>query len=166
MVSYDRFQRNRTKVQLSRPRPFRILSDGMPAQQVYPSAGRVRVTVFVLDEDPQIRASLKRLEWSEGYTVRSFESPESFLRDARRVPGACLLVDVARPGLGAAFRSQMTVRNLRMPVVALSARDETEGRHAAGEVGARCFFRKPVDDRTLIDAIDWVVTLDPGDAPA
>jgi FixJ family two-component response regulator len=39
----------------------------------------------------------------------------------------------------------------------LSARDSDETRRLAKRSGARFFLRKPVDDRTLIDAIDWAV---------
>ena len=44
-----------------------------------------------------------------------------------------------------------------LPVIAISARDDAETSMLARQLGARFFFRKPVDDQALIDAIHWVL---------
>jgi FixJ family two-component response regulator len=62
---------------------------------------------------------------------------------------------------GFEVQRRLTERGIRLPVIAVSARDDEATRHEARQLGAKFFFRKPVDDRTLIDAIDWAVSSDP-----
>ena len=123
-----------------------------------------RTTVYVLDDDPSVRNSLGRLMRAEGYDVRLFDSAEEFLRDVAPAPLSCLLLDITLPNInGLEVQRTLNERDIRLPVIAISARDDDAVRVVARELGARFFFRKPVDDRTLIDAIDWAVT--PGPPP-
>ena len=100
-----------------------------------------RTTVYVLDDDASVRNSLGRLMRSEGYDVRLYESAERFN--------------------GLEVQRTLNDRHIRLPVIAISARDDDAVRLEARKLGAKFFFRKPVDDRTLIDAIDWAVTPGP-----
>ena len=121
-----------------------------------------RTTVYVLDDDASVRNSLGRLMRSEGYDVHLYESAERFLREVAPGPLACLLLDITLPDVnGLAVQRTLTERRIQLPVIAISARDDDAVRHEARRLGAKFFFRKPVDDRTLIDAIDWAVTPGP-----
>jgi DNA-binding response OmpR family regulator len=51
---------------------------------------------------------------------------------------------------------------MHLPVIALSARDDPQARRTARELGARAFFRKPVDAAALLDSINWVTRRDRG----
>jgi FixJ family two-component response regulator len=44
-----------------------------------------------------------------------------------------------------------------LPLIALSAADDASAQRTADELGARAFFRKPVDAAALIDSIDWAI---------
>ena len=123
-----------------------------------------RTTVYVLDDDASVRSSLGRLMRAEGYDVRLFECAEDFLREVAPAPMACLLLDITLPNInGLEVQRTLSDRQIRLPVIAISARDDDAVRLEARRLGARFFFRKPVDGRTLIDAIDWAVT--PGPLP-
>lgn len=116
-------------------------------------------TVFVVEDDESVRNSLERLMRSEGFTVRLFGSAERFLEEVTVVPGACVLLDITLTGVGGLeVQRRLNERGIRLPVIAVSARDDDATRREARQLGAKFFFRKPVDDRTLIDAIDWAVT--------
>lgn len=118
-----------------------------------------KTTVYVLDDDASVRNSLGRLMRSEGYDVRLYESAERFLSEVTSTPLACLLLDITLPNVsGLEVQRRLNDRHIRLPVIAISARDDDAIRLEARRLGARFFFRKPVDDRTLIDAIDWAVT--------
>jgi CheY-like chemotaxis protein len=52
---------------------------------------------------------------------------------------------------------QLKARGIRLPVIAVSARDDDETRQLARDLGVSLFLRKPVDDQALLDAIAWVV---------
>ena len=123
-----------------------------------------KTTVYVLDDDASVRNSLGRLMRSEGYDVRLYESAERFLQEVMVTPLACLLLDITLPTInGLEVQRTLNERKIHLPVIAISARDDDAVRLEARKLGARFFFRKPVDDRTLIDAIDWAVT--PGPQP-
>ena len=47
-------------------------------------------------------------------------------------------------------------RGIKLPVIAVSARESHQVRETARELGAQFFLHKPVDDQALLDAIAWV----------
>jgi FixJ family two-component response regulator len=47
---------------------------------------------------------------------------------------------------------------MQIPVVVISASDDAQIRERARELGAVSFFRKPVDDQALLDAIWWAIS--------
>ncbi|HET9300676.1 MAG TPA: response regulator, partial [Candidatus Polarisedimenticolaceae bacterium] len=110
-----------------------------------------RTTVYVLEDDASVRNSLGRLMRSEGYDVRLYESAERFLAEVAPPPLACLLLDITLPDFnGLEVQRTLNDRQIRLPVIAISARDDDAIRLEARKLGAKFFFRKPVDDRTLI----------------
>ncbi len=118
--------------------------------------------VFVVDDDSSVLKSLGRLIRSEGFEVRLFETANGFLDDVRSMPAACLVLDITMPRVsGFEVRRRLNELGIKMPVIIVSARDDDATRREAKQCGAKFFFRKPVDDRTLVDAIDWAVNSDP-----
>ena len=45
-----------------------------------------------------------------------------------------------------------------MPVIVISASDDAQTRENARKLGAAAFFRKPIDDQALLDAILWAIS--------
>ena len=126
------------------------------------SAGPRMATVFIVDDDDSVRKSLKRLMLSEGIQALAYETPERFLREVVPTPHACVLLDLTLPGMsGLDVQKRLNERGLKLPVIAVSACDDDATRLEARQLGALFFFRKPVDDRTLIDAIDWATSYGP-----
>jgi DNA-binding response OmpR family regulator len=121
-----------------------------------------RTVVYVVEDDASVRRSLERLLRYEGYDVRPYESAKLFLDEVTPEPSACLLLDITLPRLsGLEVLRRLDEREIGLPVIVVSARDDDEARLEARRLGAKFYFRKPVDDRTLIDAIDWAVSSDP-----
>ena len=57
-------------------------------------------TVYVVDDDPSILRSLRRLLKSVGFEVQTFTSAQEFLDSKRGGPGLdCLVLDVQMPGI-------------------------------------------------------------------
>lgn len=72
--------------------------------------------------------------------------------------GACVLCDVAMPGISGLELPDLLARaGLRLPVIFITAHDTPETRAIAQRVGAAAYFRKPVDDQALLDAIAWAL---------
>jgi len=112
--------------------------------------------IYIVDDDQSVRTNLARLMRSAGFSARTFASAEEFLASTHTIEPGCLLLDVTLPGLsGLQLQAELSNRRINLPVIAVSARDDAETSDMARRLGARCFFRKPVDDQALIDAIQW-----------
>jgi FixJ family two-component response regulator len=121
--------------------------------------------IYVVDDDASVRANLARLMRSEGLPAQAFASAEEFLAAADTLQPGCLLLDITLPGVsGLQLKAELNRGRVKLPVIAVSARDEADTRDLARRLGAYYFFRKPVDAQALIDAIQWV--LDPEDQHA
>jgi FixJ family two-component response regulator len=113
--------------------------------------------VYIVDDDDLVRKGLARLMRAGGFTPKTYESPELFLQELDLETPACILLDITMPRMtGLQVQAKLKSRGSTIPVIAVSARDDEETRLRARELDARCFFRKPVDDQALLDAIEWV----------
>jgi FixJ family two-component response regulator len=117
-----------------------------------------RGTVYVIDDDASVRRALGRLLRSVDLDVEAFSSAEEFLNNPRQERDACLLIDIRMPGLtGFDLQRRLVSQGIGIPVIVISASDDVQTREQARELGAVVFFRKPVDDQALLDAIWWAI---------
>ena len=110
--------------------------------------------VFVVDDDPSVRSSLKFLLSTVGLQVESFESAETFLQ--RKPPDApsCLVLDVRLRGLsGLDFQRELAARNIRIPIVFVTGHGDIPMSVRAMKAGAIEFLTKPYRDQDLLDAV-------------
>ena len=114
--------------------------------------------VYLIDDDPSVRKALGRLLRSANLDAETFSSGEEFLSRPRKNENACIILDIRMPGLtGFDLLERLLTEGIRIPVIAVSAHDDAETREHARELGAVTFFRKPVDDQALLDAIWWAI---------
>ena len=112
--------------------------------------------ISIVDDDLLVREGLISLLRSAGFATQAFASAEEFLSLAHRDDIACLILDVALPGIsGLELQSQLTatVSNHRTPVVFMTARDDEATRQRALKGGAVDFLRKPVRREALLNAV-------------
>jgi len=110
--------------------------------------------VFVVDDDPSVRSSLKFLLSTVGLQIESFVSADSFLQ--RKAPDApsCLVLDVRLPGLsGLDFQRELASKNIRIPIVFISGHADIPMSVRAMKAGAVEFLTKPFRDQDLLDAV-------------
>lgn len=110
--------------------------------------------VFVVDDDPSIRSSLKFLIGTVGLQVEGFESTNSFLE--RELPDApsCLVLDVRLHGSsGLDFQRELAVRNIRIPIIFITGYGDIPMSVRAMKSGAVEFLTKPFRDQDLLDAV-------------
>lgn len=113
--------------------------------------------VYIVDDDESVRTGLSRLMRSAGFEARTFGGAEEFLANLQTERPACVLLDITMPGAtGLDVQARLNEKGVRLPVIAVSARDDEETRRLARELGVQFFLRKPVDDQALLDAIHWV----------
>jgi len=110
--------------------------------------------VFVVDDDPSVRSSLKFLLSTVGLQVESFDSADTFLHKKRPDVPSCLVLDVRLPGLsGLDFQRELAARNIRIPIVFLTGHGDIPMSVRAMKAGAVEFLTKPFRDQDLLDAI-------------
>jgi FixJ family two-component response regulator len=115
------------------------------------------LTVYVVDDDDSVLRSLSRLLTTSGFQVQAFSSAETFLKSVRADSQGCVLLDVTMPRIsGLQVQAALKERGIKLPVIAISARESHQIRETARELGAQFFLHKPVDDQALLDAIAWV----------
>jgi len=95
---------------------------------------------------------------SAGLNYQCFASGQELLANLPTDCTGCLIIDIQMPLLtGHDVQEQLRARGITIPVIAVSAQDDDESRNRARELGAVAFFRKPVDDQALLDAIAWAM---------
>jgi FixJ family two-component response regulator len=110
--------------------------------------------VFVVDNDPSVRSSLKFLLSTVGLRVESFDSAEAFLQKKLPDLPTCLVLDVRLPGLsGLDFQQELAKRNIRIPIVFVTGHGDIPMSVRAMKAGAVEFLSKPFRDQDLLDAI-------------
>jgi RNA polymerase sigma factor (sigma-70 family) len=111
-------------------------------------------TVFVVDDDQAMRASLKWLIESVGMQVETFESAQAFLDAYYPGRAGCLLLDVRMPGMGGLeLQAYLSRREIRLPVIIITGHGDVAMAVKAMKVGAVDFIEKPFDDEELLNSI-------------
>ncbi len=110
--------------------------------------------VFVVDDDPSVRSSLKFLLSTVGLQVESFDSADAFLHKKPPDAPSCLVLDVRLPGLsGLDFQRELAARNTRIPIIFLTGHGDIPMSVRAMKAGAVEFLTKPFRDQDLLDAV-------------
>ncbi|MFF5231723.1 response regulator transcription factor [Dactylosporangium sp. NPDC000521] len=105
--------------------------------------------VLVIEDDDRIRLSLMLALEDEGYTVRGVSTAEDGLLAQRAEPADTVLVDLMLPGVDGFECIRQLRRDDDVPIVVVSARDDTHDIVAALEAGADDYLVKPVAVKEL-----------------
>jgi FixJ family two-component response regulator len=110
--------------------------------------------VFVIDDDPSIRAALDSLIRSVALNVRSFATTKEFLLAKRPDAPGCIVLDVRLPGQsGLDFQAELAKLEIPLPIIFISAHGDVPISVRALKAGAVDFLLKPFRDQDLLDAI-------------
>lgn len=118
-------------------------------------------TVFVVDDDPKFRKSMQFLIESVGLAVQTFDSAQQFLDDYDPETAGCVVLDVRMPGMsGLDLQEALQERNVRIPIIIVTAYGDVPMAVRAMKSGAVHFFEKPFSDQMLLDHIQRAITED------
>jgi FixJ family two-component response regulator len=110
--------------------------------------------VFVVDDDPSVRASIQGLLKSASLRSESFGTAEEFLRCRRPEGPSCLVLDVSLPGVnGLDFQHQLSDAGIQIPIIFVTGHGDIPMTVKAMKSGAVEFLTKPFDDQDLLSAI-------------
>jgi FixJ family two-component response regulator len=118
-------------------------------------------TVFVIDDDAGMCASIQGLLKSAGLRSESFGTAEEFLRRKRPDVPSCLVLDVSLPGVsGLDFQRQLADAGFQIPIVFITGHGDIPMTVKAIKSGAVEFLTKPFQDQDLLDAIHQALDRD------
>ena len=111
-------------------------------------------TVWVIDDDANVRASIQGLLKAVGLRSESFGTAEEFLRDQEPDRPGCLVLDVSLPGVsGLELQRKLADAGVCIPIIFLTGHGDIPMTVKAIKSGAVEFLTKPFDDQDLLNAI-------------
>src|SRR6202142_3153394 len=117
-------------------------------------------TVFIVDDDKDVRESLQDLLESVGLPSKSFGTAQEFLSSPRGENGpSCLILDVRLPGIsGLELQHELKRGKVSTPIIFLTAHADVPMSVKAMKSGAVEFLTKPFRHQDLLDAVQRSLT--------
>ena len=110
--------------------------------------------VFIVDDDRDVRDSLRRLLTSVGLIAEVFDTAQAFLTARRPDAPSCLVLDVRLPGLsGLDLQEALASTDAALPIIVLTGHGDVPMSVKAMKAGAAEFLTKPFRPQDLLDAI-------------
>jgi FixJ family two-component response regulator len=111
-------------------------------------------TVYIVDDDDSVRDSARALLESYDHTVEDFASARDILATFDQLKDGCLLLDLNMPDMGGIeLLELLRGRGDTIPVIVVTAQNDTGVLERARRAGALAVLPKPVDD-ALIRTVD------------
>jgi len=118
-------------------------------------------SVFIIDDDAGVRASIQGLLKSVGLRSEAFATPNEFLQRNRSDSPGCLVLDVTLPGIsGLDFQEKLAESGIQIPIISISGYGDVPMTLRAMKWGAVEFLTKPFEDQDLLDAIQQALERD------
>jgi FixJ family two-component response regulator len=118
-------------------------------------------TVFVIDDDPLVRAAIQGMLKSVGLRSETFATPQEFLRSKQSDGPSCLILDVRLPGVnGLEFQRELADAGIQIPIIFITGHGDIPMSVKAMKSGAVEFLTKPFRDQDLLDAIHQALDRD------
>lgn len=114
----------------------------------------VSPTVFIVDDDPDIRSSLVRSFSLRGFAVEAFSSAVEFLEKCDKNRVGCLILDHGMPDMsGLALQQYLHKRGFSLPVIFITGHGGVRESVQAMKAGAVDFLEKPFRQSDLIERV-------------
>jgi FixJ family two-component response regulator len=118
-------------------------------------------TVFVIDDDPDIRAAMQRLLETVSLHAELFAAAQDFLRRKMPEVPSCLVLDLRLPGMsGLEVQRRLIEAGVKIPIIFITAHGDIPTSVRAMKSGAVEFLTKPFRDKDLLDAIEQALQRD------
>ena len=117
--------------------------------------------VYVVDDDADMRRSLRWLIESIGVAVEDFQSAENFLAQDPLARQGCLVLDVRMPGMGGIqLLEHLKSLGSTLPVIMFTGHGEIPMAVQTLKYGAFDFVEKPASHQVILDRIQAALALD------
>lgn len=117
--------------------------------------------VLIVDDDPEIRASLRDLFASVSLDCADFASTAELLAKPLPDRPCCLVLDLRLPGAsGLDLQSRLSAMGVHIPIVFITGHADVPTSVRAMKAGAVDFLPKPFRNQELLDAVTSALDLD------
>ena len=120
-----------------------------------------QVSVFIVDDDREVRDALRLLMESVGLRVECFESSQAYLDQFNPEKPGCLVLDVRMPGMsGLDLQARLAEERLCPPIIIVTGHGDVPMAVRAVQAGAMNFIEKPFNDQVLLDSVHRAIEND------
>ena len=111
--------------------------------------------IAIVDDDPSVLRALERLLRARAIEARTYTSAREFLTALPDGLPECLIVDLQMPDMtGLELQRYLTRAGILIPTIVITAHNEAGAREHCKSAGAAAFLSKPLQDTSLLAAID------------
>ncbi|MCG8408841.1 MAG: response regulator [Phycisphaerales bacterium] len=111
-------------------------------------------TVYVVDDEQAVRASIKFFLETIGLNVKTYGSVQDFFDDYESGKAGCLVVDVCMPNMsGPDLQKELAARKDPIPIIFITGHSDETVSEAALNSGAFAFFHKPLQSEEFVECI-------------
>jgi FixJ family two-component response regulator len=119
------------------------------------------VTVFIVDDDEEVRDALQLLMASIGLASETYASAQEYLDTFDPDRAGCLVLDVRMKGMsGLALQEHLATLPLHPPIIIITGHGDVPMAVQAVQAGATDFLEKPFNDQVLLDSIHRAIEQD------
>ena len=119
-----------------------------------PATQEATPTVYVVDDSPALRKSLRWLIKSAGLTAETYGSAREFLDAYDPTKPGCLVLDVRLQQMsGLDLQAELAARRVPTPIIIITAYGDVPTAVRALRGGAVDYIQKPFSDQLLLDRI-------------
>ena len=123
-------------------------------------------TVFIIDDDADVRDALALLMRSAGLSAVTFAAARDFLARLNPRDSGCLILDIRMPGMsGMELQAEMHKRRIRLPIIFLTGHGDIPMAVKAMKAGAVDFIQKPLEEHRLVVAVMNALQFDARQSP-
>ena len=113
--------------------------------------------ILVVDDDPSISRLVQLYLEKEGYEVRAAARGDDAMAEFRRMPPDLMLLDVMLPGMDGWQVLKAVRKSSAIPIIMLTAKDETFDKVLGLELGADDYITKPFDMKEMMARVKAVL---------
>jgi FixJ family two-component response regulator len=123
---------------------------------------KLRRRIAVVDDDPSVCKALARLLRASDLDADAYGSAQQFLESLQTSAPDCLVLDLQMPAMnGLALQRELGRAGMRLPIVVITGHDEPGMQARCLAAGAAVYLRKPLEERTLLAAIEAAINPTP-----
>jgi len=114
--------------------------------------------IAIVDDEASVRKALARLLSASALNSRTYASAREFLDSLASDVPECLIVDLQMPEMtGLELQGELLRAGVKIPTIVITAHNEESFREQCRAAGAAAYLLKPLDEATLIAAINTAI---------